>query len=66
MVCIIILFAIIIAVYIYNGRWLEIARGALLQDLPCLIADTMPLGQGSYATRQWIAEAELREPSKLS
>ncbi|CAJ1432545.1 unnamed protein product [Effrenium voratum] len=26
------------------------------EDLPCLIADTMPLGQSSYATRQWIAE----------
>eukprot|EP00913_Durusdinium_trenchii_P017161 g16138.t1 len=28
----------------------------VLSDLPCLIADTMPLGQGSYATRQWMAE----------
>eukprot|EP00438_Fugacium_kawagutii_P031294 Skav201232 [mRNA] locus=scaffold4162:70149:92678:+ [translate_table: standard] len=30
--------------------------GVEQEDLPCLIADTMPLGQGSYATRQWIAE----------
>eukprot|EP00930_Biecheleria_cincta_P030805 TRINITY_DN21350_c0_g1_i1.p1 TRINITY_DN21350_c0_g1~~TRINITY_DN21350_c0_g1_i1.p1 ORF type:complete len:407 (-),score=85.88 TRINITY_DN21350_c0_g1_i1:166-1386(-) len=26
------------------------------EDLPCLLADTMPLGQASYATRQWVAE----------
>ncbi|CAE7339169.1 unnamed protein product [Symbiodinium microadriaticum] len=30
--------------------------GVEQEDLPCLIADTMPLGQSSYATRQWIAE----------
>lgn len=30
--------------------------GVEQEDLPCLIADTMPLGQGSYGTRQWIAE----------
>jgi len=26
------------------------------EDLPCLLADTMPLGQASYASRQWVAE----------
>lgn len=30
--------------------------GVEQEDLPCLIADTMPLGQASYAARQWVAE----------
>jgi len=30
--------------------------GVEQEDLPCLLADTMPLGQASYATRTWVAE----------
>jgi len=30
--------------------------GVEQEDLPCLIADTMPSGQSSYSSRQWVAE----------